>query len=217
MNLDPRIREYAPFAIPVVILVAGWLLLVRPTAADTARAGRELEALRARERGVRAMLAEPPAPAVVGDAAAAFVRQVAAGDATAALLEQLARLASRVPVGNLLIETGPRVALTGADAGPQVTGGPGTDPRFALFETPLAYSPIEMSFDADYAALGEFLWNVRDLATTVEIRRVSVKPLPRVAGAPADGRVHVAVTLFAYARAAAAPGVVQTSGPGASR
>ena len=210
-----QLRRYLPLLIPPAILLGGWLFLVRPLTSVNARAAREIEGLRGRAQSMQAVLAAPPPTAPARDAVAAFERVVAAADATAALLEQLARLASRLPAANLLIETGARVPVAAAQDGPQVTGAPAIDPRFALFDAPLAYSPIEMAFDADYAAVGTFLWDLRDLATTVEIRKLAVKPLPRAAGA-ADGRVHVTITFFAYARVAQ-PNVVAASDPGAPR
>jgi hypothetical protein len=160
---------------------------------------------------VRTTLTQPVPPPLPGDPVAAFERQVAAGDATSTLLEQLARLASSSRAGNLLIETGERVSIAADGAGPRLTGAAPTDPRLQLFAVPLAYSPVSMSFDADYASLGEFLWRLRDLATTVEIRTMEVKPRAASAAGPepavlpvADGAVHVALTLFAYSREATA-------------
>jgi hypothetical protein len=105
------------------------------------------------------------------------------------------------------------VTVTSA-TGPQVSGvGALPDPRFKLFDTPLAYSPILMSFDADYASLGGFLWRLRELATTIEVRSLEIRPRLRDgsdgAGAVPDGRVHAGLTLFAYARQSA---VVATTG-----
>ncbi len=42
----------------------------------------------------------------------------------------------------------------GSAGGPQATSGPAADPRFTLFTVPLAYSPVTMSFDAQYDAHG---------------------------------------------------------------
>jgi hypothetical protein len=76
-----------------------------------------------------------------------------------------------------------------------------TDPRLGLFDARLSYSPVSMSFDAEFGSTGALLWQMRGLATTVEIRNVEIKPIP------ADsGRVHVGLSLFAYARARPAAG-----------
>jgi hypothetical protein len=208
MQLDiERIKQLAPFALPLMIVVSGWLFLIRPAAAE-ARAERELDLLRQRLAQARASVAEPPPPAPADDPLAAFERQVAAHDVSSQVIQQLAALAKNAAVTNLLIETGERVAVT-SPIGPQANGtGNLPDPRFTLFDSPLAYSPVSMSFDADFGRLGQFLWDLRDLATAIEIRTVELRT-PRHDGAgpavpPADGRVHVSLTLFAYARQATA-------------
>jgi hypothetical protein len=157
---------------------------------------------------VNAAIANPVPAAPASDPVASFKQHVAAGDATAELLEQLARVAAAAPVSNLLIETGERATVTSSDGpGPQVVSGVETDPRFALFQASLAYSPVTMSFDAEYAQAGELLWRLRDLATTVEIRTFEARPVSDdiPAGAAAQRRIHVSLTLFAYARQELAP------------
>lgn len=192
MNIDPeRLKRAAPFALPLLIIVIGWMFVVRPVASGNASVAREVDQLDQRLAQVRASVSQPPPPQVVGDARASFERQVPARDVSYQVFEQLARLARAEGAMTLEIETGDQVVV--AAAGPQPTGGALPDPRFALFEAPLVYSPISMSFDAEFARLGQFLWNLRDLATAVEIRTIDVKAAP-------GGRVHVTLTLFAYAR-----------------
>lgn len=209
MNLETeRLKQFAPLALPLVIVVVGWMFLIRPTASGYASVAREVDGLQQRLAQVRASVSEPPPPVVSADPRAAFERQVPAHDSSYQVFEQLARLARTEGGTNLLIETAERVVVT-APTGPQVTGGGARpDPRLALFETPLAYSPISMSFDAEFARLGQFLWSLRDLATTVEIRSLDIKPRLRdgsgALSAAGDRRVHVALTLFAYARENAA-------------
>jgi hypothetical protein len=143
----------------------------------------------------------------------AFERRIGARDATSQLLGQLTHLALSAGVRNLLIDsTSARVAVTSPGAGPRVAGASEPDPRIALFKTPLVYSSVPMSFDSGYEALGELLWQFRDMPTLVEIRALDVKPraVQNSPGASsldregqADGTVSVSLTLFAYARKAA--------------
>ncbi|MBI2187944.1 MAG: hypothetical protein HYU37_12645 [Acidobacteria bacterium] len=194
MKLDTaRLRHFAPFALPLLIVVFGWLLLVRPTMASGAESARQLQALEQRLAAVRRSLTGPRPATVSGDARAAFERQVAARDASAQVFERLATLAKQAGVTNLTIETGQRTAVT-VGTGPQAASAV-PDPRIALFEVPLAFLPITMAFDGPYAAAGQFLWQLRDPPTVVEIRTLEMRSTET-----GDGRVHMTLTLFAFAR-----------------
>lgn len=209
MQLDnATLSRYAPLALFAAVFAAGWMLLVQPRVNANARAATELDRLREQVIALRTAVANPLPPAPPTDPIASFERHVPARDATSALLEQLARIAVSSRVSNLLIETAdPVVATTSGSAGPQVVGGAAPDPRFALFDAPLTYSPVTMSFDAEYARAGEVLWRLRDLATTVEVRTFEARPVTSEAasGSTAPPKIHVSLTLFAYARQDAAP------------
>src|SRR5262245_50627076 len=112
MNLDldiNRLKTLAPFGVPVAIIVGGWLLLISPAASANARAGSDLDSLRQRLARVRASVGDPASLEDAGDPISAFERQVAAGDASASLVEQLSRLATAASATNLEIVTGERV------------------------------------------------------------------------------------------------------------
>lgn len=204
VNIDTeRLKQAAPFALPLMIVVLGWMFLISPAASENADEARQLDALEQRLAQVRVSVAEPPPPPITSDPRGVFERQLAARDASSQVILELSQLASSVAVTNLAIETGDPVTAT-SPTGPQVSGGAALpDPRFELFEVPLAYSPILMSFDADYASLGGFLWRLRDLATTIEVRSLEIRPRLRDGSASPDGRVHAGLTLFAYARRSA--------------
>jgi len=202
MNIDlNRLRRFAPLAAMLVTIGLGWLLFVKPVSADRSRTARGVEELRQREMAVRRSLSDPSPGVVTDDPAAAFERQVASGDASPALLEQLARLASASHVRNLLIETVEGTAPTAGGATPAALR---SDPRFALFDVLVSYLPIRMAFDTEYAHLGRFLWAFRDLPTTVEIRTltVGVPQLETTSGARPvpHGALRVSLTLYAYSR-----------------
>lgn len=198
-----RLARVVPFAPALVIAVAGWLLLVQPAASASGRLADEIDTLQQRLAQVRASASQPIPPPVSGDPRAAFTRQVASGDATSRVVEQVARLAANALAAELMIETGERTSVgpLGA-AAPQASGSLTIDPRLGLFETPLTYTPVSMRFDAEFANVGQFFWQLRELGTAVEIRRLTLTPL--------EGRVrpilHVDVMLFAYARQTAAAG-----------
>jgi hypothetical protein len=197
----PRLRRLAPFLVPVAILIAGWALLVRPAAAERTRIVGRLAEARARAAAIQAEVSESIPPPSPGNALGAFQQTLASGDATAAVIEQLARLASSQLAGELMIETGPHATVEAPSNGPQAVQA-AVDARLHLFEIPLTYSPITMAFETEYPQVGQFLWGLRDLATIVEIRKVEITPQPE----RVRPMLHVSLTLFAFARAAARPG-----------
>lgn len=203
MTIDhQQLRRFAPFAVPVLIVGLGWFAFIRPTAAASARAERELDGLRQRIASVRRLMNQPPPPATTADPMKAFERQVASRDASGRVVQDLLRLAEATHVADPSIETGEpgEVARAG---GPRVNTTDDVDPRFSLFGAQLTYTPVTMTFDADYASLGEFLWRLRDFATTVELRKLDVlrqsAPAGEIATRESD-KVRVTLTLFAYTR-----------------
>jgi hypothetical protein len=229
MPLDQaRLRQLAPFILPVIILVAGWAVLVRPQTAEKQRGTGQLASLRPRLESVRREMMEPPPPELRIEPAKAFERQVTSGD-PGRILEELSRLAPRGRYRNLSIDaTGEQVPVRGAAGGPQVAGAVEPDPRFTLFNAALTYLPVTMSFDADYASVGELLWRLRDVGTMIEIRNADIRRAPTAVGGSGDADqtppggltgaasgsdLHVTLTLFAYARTAdATPASRQDSG-----
>lgn len=211
MSLDRRtLQPYAPLIVLTVTVSFGWIVFVRPVTADQARAGAQLNSLRQRETVLRRELSDPSPRGNAAHPAASFEQRVAEGDASPALLEQLARLASMASARNLLIETVEGAAAASGGSPPQALQ---RDPRFALFDVPVTLEPIRVAFDSDYAGIGRFLWAFRDLPTTVEIRALSVGLVPAERGdeAPAarSDVLRVSLTLHAYSRQT--PAVIQTS------
>jgi len=202
-----QLKRYAPYLVPLVIVGLGWFVFVRPTVTESTRVERELEGLRQRAAFARSQPGGPPPAEPAGDPMKAFERQVASDDPSGRLLEELSRLAARTGVHVDAIENGDQGSAAEA-GGPAVSGGVMPDPRFALFQTPLKYSPVTLTADADYASLGNFLWQLRDLATVVEIRSLAVTSSAETPGdtAPAPGTVRVTLTVFAYSRTAAGEG-----------
>jgi hypothetical protein len=185
------------------------VLFIRPLSAEQSRAVSVLQSLRQREMALRRETGEPAPRGVDLDPATTFERQVAAGNASPAVLEQLAHLAAAARARNLLIET--------VEPGAATVNAPSRalqrDPRFALFDTPVTHVPIRVVFDTDYAGLGRFFWAFRNLPTTVEIRAVSIGLPPRdsddQAGSARTDILRASLTLHAYARST--PDVVQAA------
>ncbi|HXH25975.1 MAG TPA: hypothetical protein VNI78_12035 [Vicinamibacterales bacterium] len=208
MSVDiARLRRTVPFVLPLVIVAVGWVVFVRQASADLARVQQQIRQLDDRLAALRAALAEPAPPVTAGDPVKAFERLVAARDGARQLLEQLARLAAEVGATNLTIDfNGTRTPVAPSGSGPRVVGASDPDPRLALFELPLAYSVVPVSFDAEYERLGEFLWRLRDLPVVVEIRTLDVRPAESLERGSRSGdtagrpRVRASLTLYAYSR-----------------
>ncbi len=192
-----------PFMAPFAALLVAYLGLIQPRLSARRTAATEIERLEGRLVTTRALLAAP-LPKAMGNALHDFELRTPAADRVPALLEKLSRLAlapsEHGEVHHLLIETGDRGMLSapGTQGGPKVAGTPAdySDPRFALFGAALAYTPVTVGFDASYGRLGRFLWDLRDLPTTVEIRWLEVaRPSAEVP------YVRVTLLLFAYQRA----------------
>ena len=214
MSLDARaLRPYAPLAVLLVTIAFGWMIFIRPMSADQSRAAAQLQTLRQREMMLRHEVGQASPHGVDADPALAFERHVTSSDASPALLEQLAHLASAARARNLLIET---VEPGQASNGPALAARDGAlqrDPRFALFDVPVSHVPIRVAFDATYPSVGQFLWAFRNLPTAVEIRAMSVglppaDPAEEKGSARADV-LRVSLTLNAYSRSA--PAVMQAS------
>jgi hypothetical protein len=209
MNIDARaLRPYAPLLVLLLTVGAGWMAFVRPRSVDEQRAASQLAGLRQREIALRREISGPPPRGVDGDPAAAFERALASGNASPALVEQLARLAAAARARNLLIETVEAGPAT-ANARAQAESGGGAlqrDPRLALFDVPVTRAPIRVAFDTDYASLGRFLWAFRNLPTVIEVRAVSIGVIPPdpgdEAGAQRTDILRVSLNLHAYSRSA---------------
>jgi hypothetical protein len=210
MSVDVRVlRRYAPALVLLGTIGAGWMIFVRPVSAEQGRAASQLQSLRQREMALRRETGEPAPPGVDLDPTMMFERQVAAGNVSPAVLEQLAHLAATARARSLLIETvesGPATINAPPRPGPAEAGHVALqrDPRFSLFETPVTHVPIRMVFDTAYPSLGRFFWTFRNLPTAVEIRTVSIGLPPRTSDDEAGGVrtdvVRASLMLHAYSR-----------------
>jgi hypothetical protein len=210
MSLDlARLRALLPFAVFAITVGLGWLVLGSPLASDSTRANDRIEILRQREASLQ-QIVTGRTPSIEGtNPMTTFDARVAVEDPAAAVVERLARLASNTRARALFIETVEGANSTGRNAAP-VASTYQPDPRFALFDRQLTYTTIRLSFETGYPGLGQFLWNLRDLPTIVEVRTLNVQPAGAAERMRTDGTVHASMTLFAYSRMPhAPPGVTQ--------
>lgn len=216
MNADAlrqSLVRVAPIAVPVLLLVLGWALDLRPRSSRLMALEREETRLRQQIALDRLRLRGPEgqSPRRAATAAADYLRAVSADDRVPDVLERVARLAlggaDSPDLRELLIQTRPRVgaapeasASSSGSAAPRVApdtpaASEGTpDPRLALFPGSASYTPVQVSFRSSYERLGRFLFELRRLPTLVEIHFLEIErdqPL-----------LKVKLELFAYQRTA---------------
>lgn len=207
------VGRFVPIVVPLVVLLTIYAAAVVPRGRAARASLARVLPLKAELANMRSLLQAPAEPAPPSasspspgeDAVRMFGTRVPSENRVPELLEALAQRALAVGPGeirNLLIETGERVDMgsPAAGAGPRVAGGANErpDPRFALFPQSLAYTPITVSFESAYSRAGEFLWRLRDLPTTIEIRSLELKSV-----SAETSQVRAALTILAFQRIAA--------------
>lgn len=205
-NVD-QLRRFAPVAIPLAIFAIAWLMFIQPRRAAAHKASAEIRSLQPRLAEISPLAARSGTPAST-DAGAEIIRRLPEVDPMPDVLERLARLAlvganeadGPHRVTDLLIETGEQALASGEETGqPTATGAiDDMDPRVALFQVPLGYTRVAVSFESSYERLGKFLWDMRELPTIVEVHTLDVQP-----SAADAARVRTSMVLFVYRRTGA--------------
>lgn len=201
-----RLQRVAPLVLPLAILVFAWLVFVQPRQTAARRAGEEIAVLEPRVTELSPILDSPAETTSADELAPEMIRRLPQVDPMPDVLERLARLAligtnhpdaPHGAVSDLLIETGEH-AITGEAAGtaPRAAGPAEPDPRVALFGVPLAYTRVTVTFESSYERLGQFLWDMGELPTIVEVHALDVRP-----SSPDGARLRTTMTLFVYRRA----------------
>jgi hypothetical protein len=177
-------------AVPFVVFGLIDVLAVEPRRAAEQSARAQAETLGAEASRMLGLIRSAPVTAAL--AQREFERRTSNGDAAPEVLEAIASLVNSPAVGgvsNLSIDTGEGQDPTAA-----------VDPRIRLFQPPIAYTMVAVSFDARYAQIGRFFWNLRTLPSTFELRSVEVVP------APVAPLMRAKLVLFVFQR----PGPAQT-------
>lgn len=178
-----RLTEALALVGPLVIFGFIFVLAVQPQREAAEAARRRLAALQedlVRQRGLTRNLP------IAAEAAAKreFEIRTSDGDRTSDVADAIVSLANSPSVGglaNLSIETA--AAIEGS-----------VDPRIALFQQPVAHTPMTVTFQASYERIRRFFWNLHTLPSTFELRSVELIP------APATALVHARVVLFVFHR-----------------
>jgi hypothetical protein len=123
----------------------------------------------------------------VSEILASIARSLGSGDADTRVRGLLIEAGERLPVAvqpsatDPRVDTEPRVAQQ--DRGAAGRAIPGGDPRAQLLPGPLLCTPVTVSFESDFEAVGSFLWGLRDAPTVVEVSSLTVErglPLMKV-------------------------------------
>jgi hypothetical protein len=185
---------------PLVLFGVLYVTAVQPRQAAARDAQVQLETLR--EQLARASGIVRSAPGVIQSSSKQeFEIRTPDEDRSAEVTEAITSLAGGPYVGgvaNLAIETAP------AADGP-------VDQRIDLFGQPVVHAPVTVTFDARFEQIGRFLWNLRSLPSTFELRSLELAPL--AAGAPV---MRAKVVLFMFQRITPAdvrPGTIDVADP----
>ncbi len=166
----------------MAIATCGYLWYVQPRLNAYLRTRTDVSTLRDRVRTLQASTerARDRVPvnlqASIAEFEARMSRDDKLPDVAAALATAVLDVAPAGQLRGLTIETGDRVPQ-GVDSGVRGASRPGTgsagdgpDVRMALFPYAVSYTPLRITFESTFEAIGNFMWKIRDLPTTVEVR-----------------------------------------------
>ncbi len=221
MSAVNRATDTLERAIPVVAVAAialvGYFWFVQPRITEVLRNRTEIANLEGRVRTLQDTVNRGRGVATPDEAAALklFDERVSKDDRVSDIVETLARTAmASAPDGRvqgLRIETGQPVRWQPGQR-PAAAGGDGEapdspDPRFGLFPVTLTYTPVTVAFESSYGTIARFVWQLRDLPTTIEIRSMALQR-----GLPL---MKASIRIFVYQRGdAVVSPAVPVPGPG---
>jgi hypothetical protein len=200
-RLSDAIERLLPFLLFAAIVAIGFLWLIQPRLGAYLRTRTDVATLAGRVTTLQhsADRARGLPPADMQTSMRDFERQMSREDKVADVAAALAKaVLDRAPPDTLrgfAIETGNRIQQASGAGGwssPRVasaTTDDESDPRASLFGATVSYTPLRITFESTFEAIATFLWKVRDLPTTVEVRSVTLTrglPLMKV-----DVRVRV--------------------------
>jgi hypothetical protein len=201
-------ERFAPLIVVAACLLVGYFWFVQPSVSEYVRLRTERSALESRVSLLRDTVNRGRSVLPPDEAAAMrlFEERTSADDKVSEVAELLARRAlESAPKGRvrgLQIQTGTSIRWQPGqrlqDSGRAGEGADDPDPRFALFGTPLTYTPITITFESSYEAITSFVWQLRDLPTTIELRSMELtRGLPLM---------KATIQIFVYQRGAS-PGL----------
>lgn len=178
------LERVAPLVVTLAIVVLAYFFFISPRIADALRYRQDANTSENRVRTMQGIIARGAAERVPVDPwpLEELERRIPLRDHTSDIVETLAQIAQgSAPASQmkaLTIDSGERVVVeprsSSAPRASNSTVVEPLDPRFELFQTPLQYTPVTVSFASGYRGIGTFLWRLRDLPTTIEIRSLEL-------------------------------------------
>lgn len=204
-----------PIVVVAAIALAGYFWFVQPRIGEYLSNRNEVATLESRVRTLQDTVNRGRGVLPPDEAATIrqFEEQVSRDDKVSEIVETLARLAlDSAPKGKvrgLRIQTGTSAQWQSGEA--PARGGSGLaeapDPRFALFQLAVTYTPVTVSFESSYEAITRFVWQLRDMPTMIEVRSIDLtRGLPFM---------RAEVLIYVYQRSGE-PAAPAPTGPGSS-
>jgi hypothetical protein len=186
-RLGDAIERLLPFIIVVVIVTFAFFWFIQAPLNAYIRTRTDTNALRTRLKTEQERVARASGtpPVDIQATLVAFEKQMSPDEKVSDVTALLARAALDSAPGDklrsLVIETSDRIK-------PENDGGGGAraeavsagkvasvpDPRLALFPYKVVYTPVRVAFSSTFEGIANFMWRVRDLPTTVEVKSVTL-------------------------------------------
>jgi Tfp pilus assembly protein PilO len=186
-RLSDAIDRLLPFIIVVAIVTFAFFWFIQAPLNAYVQTRTDTAALQARLKTAQDSVARASGtpPVDVRLSLEMFEKQMATDDKVAEVTALLAgAIVDAMPADKLrgfVIETSDRIKVasdpSGRGGAPKVMVsqvGSSPDPRLALFPYTVTYTPVKVSFSSTFEGIANFMWKVRDLPTTVEVKSATL-------------------------------------------
>jgi hypothetical protein len=186
-RLRDAVDRLLPFIIVVVIVTFAFFWFILAPLNTYVRARTDTKALQTRLKTERESVARASGtpPVDIQATLVAFEKHMSpdekVADVTALLAKAVLDSAPGDKLRGFVIETSDRIkagsgASGGAKAAAMSAGDLASvpDPRLALFPYKFVYTPVKVAFSSTFEGIANFMWRVRDLPTTVEVRSATL-------------------------------------------
>jgi Tfp pilus assembly protein PilO len=186
-RLSDAIERLLPFLIVVAIVTFAFFFFIQTPLNAYLRTRTDTAALETRLQTARDSVARAAGtpPVDIQASITLFEKQMASdervADVTALLAKAVLDSAPADKLRGFVIETSDRIKAEADEGGrakarPVTTSTVGTspDPRLSLFPYKVAYTPVKVAFSSTFEGIANFMWKVRDLPTTIEVKSATL-------------------------------------------